>query len=103
MYLLNLLTRTTLERATRSIPMGRKNRLCCWTEIGVRQVAVSQRLLVTCRLQGVDPYVYLVDVLQWISQHPAKDVIELTPRAWKDGFAVNPLTSDLVSFKNALN
>ena len=47
------------------------------------RVAVIQSLLVTCRLQGIDPYMYLVDVLQRVSQHPAKDVIELTPRIWK--------------------
>ena len=64
---------------------------------------VIQSLLVTCRLQGIDPYLYLVDVLQRVSQHPAKDVIELTPRIWKNRFGDNPLTSDLASVNNALN
>ncbi|MCZ7597182.1 MAG: transposase domain-containing protein [Gammaproteobacteria bacterium] len=49
----------------------------------------------TCKLHGINPYVYLVDVLQRISEHPAADVIQLTPRVWKDTFAANPLTSDL--------
>lgn len=35
----------------------------------------------------------LIDVLQRVSQHPAKDVIELMPRAWKEKFAENPLGS----------
>ena len=51
----------------------------------------------------IDPYMYLVDVLQRVSQHPAKDVIELTPRIWKNWFGDNPLTSDLASVNNALN
>jgi hypothetical protein len=58
-------------------------------------VAVIQSLLVTCKLQGVDPYVYLVDVLQRISEHPASQVIDLTPRVWKTKFSQDPMRSDL--------
>lgn len=54
-----------------------------------------QRLLASCRLQGVDPYVYLVDVLQRIDTHLAFAVHLLTPRLWKQHFAANPLRSDL--------
>lgn len=85
-----------LERALRVIPMGRKNWNFCWSEVGARHVATLQSLLTTCRLQGVDPYTYLVDVLQRISCHPAADVIELTPRLWKERFAATPLTSDVM-------
>ncbi len=84
-----------LERALRVIPMGRKNWNFCWTESGAEQVGIIQSLLTTCRLQGVDPYTYLVDVLQRLSLHPARDVIELTPRVWKEKFESNPLRSDL--------
>ena len=52
--------------------MGRKNWLFCWTELGAERVAVIQSLLVTCRLQGVNSYVYLVDVLQRIIQQRLK-------------------------------
>lgn len=38
---------------------------------------------------------YLVDVLQRVSEHPSKDVIELTPRVWESRFTDNPLRSDL--------
>jgi transposase len=84
-----------LERALRPIPMGKKNWLFAWTEIGAERVGVIQSLLVTCRLQGVDPYTYLVDVLQRISVHPANRVSELTPREWKARFSSNPMKSDL--------
>lgn len=84
-----------VERALRPIPMGRRNWLFCWTEIGAEQVGIIQSLLVTCKLQGVDPYTYLVDVLQRVSQHSASKAIELTPRVWKEKFADNPLRSDL--------
>ncbi len=84
-----------LERSLRPIPMGKKNWLFCWTEIGAERVGIIQSLLVTCKLHGIDPYTYLVDVLQRISIHPASRVIELTPREWKTRFADNPLRSDL--------
>ena len=84
-----------LERALRVIPMGRKNWLFCWTELGARQVGIVQSLLVTCRLHDVDPYDYFVDVLQRVGQHPASRVGELTPRRWKQLFAANPLRSNL--------
>ena len=85
-----------LERALRVIPMGRKNWLFCWTQVGAEQVGVIQSLLSTCRLHQVDPYAYLVDVLQRIAIHPARDVEQLTPRCWKRLYAGNPLRSDLV-------
>ncbi len=86
-----------LERALRAIPMGRRNWLFCWTELGARIVGIVQSLIVTCRLHQVDPYDYLVDVLQRVGSHPASRVHELTPRLWKQHFAANPLRSDLYS------
>ena len=84
-----------LERALRVIPMGRKNYLFCWTELGAEQLGILQSLMVTCRLQGINPYTYLVDVLQRVGLHPASQVEELTPRVWKTKFADNVLTSDV--------
>lgn len=84
-----------LERALRPIPMGRKNWLFCWTEIGAEHVGVIQSLIVTCRLHDINVNDYLTDVLLRISQHPASLVHELTPRYWKTKFADNPLRSDL--------
>jgi transposase len=75
--------------------MGRKNWMFCWTELGAKHIGMMQSLLTTCRLHRIDPYDYLVDVLQRISQHPASRVDELTPRRWKDLYASNPLRSPL--------
>ena len=75
--------------------MGKRNWLFASTEIGAQRVGIVQSLLVTCRLHSVDSYTYLVDVLQRVSVHPAKRVIELTPRMWKSLFADAPLRSDL--------
>lgn len=84
-----------IERALRPIPMGRGNWLFCWNEVGAKYVGIVQSLIATCRLQEIDPYTYLIDVLQRVGQHPAARVAELTPRLWKQHFAANPLRSDL--------
>lgn len=84
-----------LEREIRPIAVGRKNWLFCWTEVGARHAGIIYSLLSSCRLQGVDPYVYLVDVLQRVDTHPALEVQLLTPRLWKQHFAVQPSRSDL--------
>ena len=89
-----------LERALRVIPMGRRNWLFSWTEIGAEQVGIIQSLIVTCKLHSVNPYDYLVDVLQRVGTHPASRVEELTPRLWKEHFADNPMRSDLGKLVN---
>jgi transposase len=84
-----------LERALRVIPMGRRNWLFTWTELGAKHIGIVQSLLVTCRLHDIDPYTYFVDVLQRVGQHPASQVHQLTPRLWNTLYAANPLRSDL--------
>lgn len=82
-----------LEREIRPIALGRRNWLFCWTELGAQCVGVFQSLLRTCGLHDIDPYTYLVDVLQRVETHPMKDVALLTPRLWKQNFADNPMRS----------
>lgn len=84
-----------LERMIRPIALGKKNWMFCWTELGAKHVGVIQSLICTCRLHGVDPYTYLVDVLQRINIHPNSQILDLTPRAWKEKFADDPMGSDL--------
>jgi transposase len=86
------------DREMRPIARGRKNWLFCWTEVGARHVGIMQSLLASCRRQGVDPYVYLVDVLQRVDTPPAVEVHRLTPRLGKQHLAEHPLRSDLARF-----
>ena len=87
-----------LERALRVIHMGRRNWLFTWTDLGAKHVGIVQSLLTSCRLHEINPYDYLVDVLQCVGKHPAARVAELTPRHWKLRFAANPLRSTLHTF-----
>ena len=81
--------------------MGRRNWLFCWTEVGAKYVGIIHSLLATCRLQKVDPYTYLVDVLQRVETHPARDVHLLTPRLWKQHFASTPCDPISIASVNA--
>lgn len=76
--------------------MGKKNWLFRWTELGAEHIGIVQSLLAACQLNDINPYVYFVDVLQRVGQHPASLVPQLTPRIWKEMFAENPLSSDLL-------
>jgi len=84
-----------IERQIRPVAIGRKNWLFCWTEIGAHYAGIANSLIATCRLHDVDPYEYLVDVLQRVDTHPAFEVHRLTPRLWKQEFSATPLKSDL--------
>lgn len=82
-----------LEREIRPIPMGKKNWLFCWSELGAEHVGLIQSLISTCKLQGINPHTYLTDVLQRVSDHPMSRIEELTPRLWKEKFADDPMRS----------
>ena len=82
-----------LERQIRPIATGRRNWLFAWSEAGARDIATIQSLLLTCQLQCVDVWTWLVDVLQRVALHPARLVEELTPRRWPDVFGAAPLGS----------
>lgn len=71
-----------LEREIRPLPLGRKNWLFCWTEVGAHAVAIVQTLIACCKLHDVNPFEYFVDVLVRVDTHPAERVNELTPREW---------------------
>lgn len=47
-------------------------------------------------LYDIDPYTYLVDVLQRVGPPPDAEVAQLTPRLWDQHFAANPLRSELL-------
>lgn len=61
-----------LERALRVIPQGRKNWMFGWTEVSARHIGIVQSLLVTSCLYEVNPYDYLVDVLQRVGHASRK-------------------------------
>lgn len=72
-----------VERAIRGSALGRKNHLFMGSERGGARAAIFYSLIETCRLNDVNPYAYLADVLARINDHPAKRIDELFPWNWK--------------------
>ena len=69
--------------------LGRKNHLFAGRDGGGHQRAVLCSLIETCKLNNVEPYAYLHDVLsRMIDGHPINRLDELLPWAWKAGSLV---------------
>lgn len=62
--------------------VGRKNWLFAGSEGGARSAAILFSITGSCRLHGIDPWTYLVDVLGRINDHPVNRIRELTPANW---------------------
>ena len=70
------------ERALRGIALGRKSWLFCGSDRGGQRAAVMYSLIVTARMNDVDPQAWLADVLARIAGHPAQRLEELLPWNW---------------------
>ena len=71
------------EQALRPIVLGRKNWLFAGSEAAAHRTTILYSLVQTCKHLQVNPFVYLRDVIERVSTHPARLVLELTPRQWK--------------------
>jgi transposase len=71
------------ERAMRLVALSRKNWLFAGSERGGQAAAVAFSLIETARLNGVEPWAYLKDVLERIDDHRVDRLHELLPMHWK--------------------
>jgi hypothetical protein len=72
-----------LEREIRAIAMGRNSHLFAGSHRGGQRDAVMYSLIATCKLQGIDPSVWMSDVLRRINTQPDHKLYELLPQFWK--------------------
>ena len=77
------LDNNSAERQLRRVAVGRKNWLFAGSDAGAERACVIYSLLATCKLHGVNSFDYLRDVLVRVGSHPARDVLALNPKAWK--------------------
>ncbi len=71
-----------MERAIRPIAVGRSNYLFAGSPRGGHAAATMYSLLGTAKLNGLNPYAWLKDVLTRLPSHPSNRVAELLPLAW---------------------
>ena len=67
------------ERAMRGIALGRKNWLFAGSDTGGETVASICTLIETAKINGVNPWKYLKQVLTQIQDHKANKIAELLP------------------------
>ena len=70
------------ERALRGIALGRKSWLFCGSDRGGQRAAVMYSLIVTAKMNNVDPQAWLADVLARIAEHPFQRLGDLLPWNW---------------------
>jgi transposase len=76
------LSNNAAERGLRGIALGRKSWLFCGSDRGGQRAAVMYSLIVTAKMNRVDPQAWLADVLARIATHPAHRLDELLPWNW---------------------
>jgi transposase len=77
------LTNNAAERALRGIALGRRNWTFAGSQRGADRAAIMLTLITTARLNEIDPYAWLADVLARIADLPAARLHELLPWEWK--------------------
>jgi len=71
------------ERALRGIALGRKSWLFAGSDRGGERAAVMYSLIVTAKMNDIDPQAWLADVLARIAEHPARSIDKLMPWNWR--------------------
>src|SRR6202023_525643 len=77
------LTNNAAERALRGFALGRKSWLFAGSDRGAERAAVMATLIMTAKLNDVDPQAWLADVLARINDHAVHKLDELLPWNWR--------------------
>ncbi|WP_158742409.1 IS66 family transposase [Acidisphaera sp. L21] len=76
------LSNNAAERALRGIALGRKSWMFCGSDRGGHRAAAMYSLIVTAKMNDIDPLAWLADVLARIAAHPAHRLDDLLPWNW---------------------
>jgi transposase len=72
-----------IERQIKPWKLGAKNWLFVGSELAGQRAAVVMSLVQSAKLNGLDPWAYLRDVLARIHSHPSHRLDELLPHRWR--------------------
>ncbi len=65
------------------VALGRKSWLFAGSDRGGQRAAAMYSLIVTAKLNDIDPQAWLADVLARIAEHPVQKIDELLPWNWR--------------------
>jgi transposase len=77
------LTNNGAERALRGIALGRKSWLFAGSNRGGQRAAVMYSLIMTAKMNDIDPQAWLAHVLANIAEHQVQKLDDLLPWIWK--------------------
>jgi len=77
------LTNNAAERALRGIALGRKSWLFAGSERGGERTAFMYTLIVSCKMNDIDPQAWMADVLARLPNITVSRLTELLPWNWK--------------------
>ena len=77
------LSNNAAERALRGIALGRKSWLFAGSDRGGQRAAVMYSLIVTAKMNDVDPQAWLAEILARIAGHSVHRIDELLPWNWR--------------------
>lgn len=68
-----------VENSIRPVALGRKNYLFAGSHEAARRSGMLYSLLATCRMNGIEPYTWLKNMLEKIPSHPINKIKDLLP------------------------
>lgn len=72
-----------VENSIRPVAIGRKNYLFAGSHDAAQRSAMLYSLLGTCKLNGINPFIWLRETLRRIATHPINKIEELLPQNFK--------------------
>jgi hypothetical protein len=77
------LDNNAIERQIRPIAVGRKNYLFAGSHQGAQNAAVMYSLIATCKLNKVNVFTWMHDVITRVPSHPISRIGDLLPHRWE--------------------
>jgi transposase len=77
------LSNNAAERALRGIALGRKSWLFAGSDRGGQRAAIMYSLIITAKMNDVDPQAWLAEILARIAGHSVHRIDELLPWNWR--------------------
>ena len=72
-----------IENAIRPLALGRKNYLFAGSHQGAQRTAMMYSFMASCKVQGINPWQWLRDVLGRVGDHPVNQLDKLLPHQWQ--------------------
>lgn len=80
-----------IESSIRPIALGRKNYMFSGSHDGAQRSAMLYSFMGTCKLHGINPMIWMVDILKKINHHPLAEIQDLLPHRWKELQKMEPV------------